>query len=129
VVVLLLTAVSLVSAQTVSTLAPHSDAQTALSGLVSIALTPANPSVQAGNTEQFHATGTFTGGRTQDVTRLTTWTSSLTTVATISNVAGTQGLATAVAAGTTVIKANIGAIKGKSTSCFLHPAASTTRTS
>jgi Bacterial Ig-like domain (group 2) len=72
----------------------HNEVQTALYGLVSIALTPVNPSVQAGNTQQFHATGTFTGGRKQDVTRLATWTSSLATVAT-SNAAGTQGLATA----------------------------------
>ena len=73
--------------------------------LISIAVSPANPSVQAGATEQFHATGTFTGGKTQDITKTVTWSSSATSVATISNTVGTQGLATAVAAGVTTIKA------------------------
>jgi hypothetical protein len=80
--------------------------------LLSIAVTPANPSVVAGTTEQFHATGTFTGGRTQDVTKTVSWTSSAASVATISNASGTQGLASALAAGTTTIQASHGSIKG-----------------
>jgi len=52
--------------------------------LVSIALTPANPSVTAGNTAQFKATGTFTDGSTADITSSATWNSSDTTLASIS---------------------------------------------
>ncbi len=81
-------------------------------GLLSIAVTPANPSVAAGATQQFHATGTFTGGTTYDLTASVTWGSSATKVATISNVAGTQGLAMALASGTTTIKAINGKISG-----------------
>jgi len=82
------------------------------SGLTSIAITPANPSSTVGATEQFQATGTFTGGNTFNLTSSVTWGSSKTTVATISNVAGTQGLATVLAAGTATIKAISGSISG-----------------
>jgi hypothetical protein len=80
--------------------------------LRSIAITPANPTVSPGATEQFHATGTFSDGSTQDLTKSVTWSSSKTAVATISNTSGTQGLATALASGTTTIQAAHGTIKG-----------------
>lgn len=81
-------------------------------GLTSIAITPANPSIAAGVTEQFHATGTFTGGTTFDITDSVTWSSTKTTVATVSDVAGSQGLATALAAGATTVKAASGKVTG-----------------
>ena len=81
-------------------------------GLLSIAVTPSNPSFGAGATQQFYATGTFSGGSTYDLTRSVVWSSTSPTVATISNVAGTQGLATASVAGTTTIKAVSGKISG-----------------
>ena len=80
--------------------------------LTSILVTPASPSIATGTTEQFKATGTFTGGTTRDVTKSVTWTSSKPKVATIGNAAGRQGLATAVVAGTTTITAAHGTIKG-----------------
>jgi hypothetical protein len=79
--------------------------------LVSIAVTPANPSIAQGTTEQFTATGTFSDNSTQNLTGAVTWTSQSTGVATIS--AG--GLATAVAAGTSTIQAASGAISGSTT--------------
>jgi trimeric autotransporter adhesin len=69
--------------------------------IVSIALSPTNPTVQIGETEQFVATGTTADGATRDVTPGATWTSSKPAVATINS----SGLATAITAGTTVITA------------------------
>jgi sugar lactone lactonase YvrE len=73
--------------------------------LVSLAITPANSSKALGLTQQFTATGTYTNGTTQDLTTTVTWSSSATDVATISNAAGTKGLATTVATGSTTITA------------------------
>ncbi|PYV64646.1 MAG: ATP-dependent DNA ligase, partial [Acidobacteria bacterium] len=56
--------------------------------------------------------GTFSGRSTHDLTQSVTWSSTSATVATISNVVGTQGLATASAAGTTTIEAVKGKISG-----------------
>jgi trimeric autotransporter adhesin len=83
--------------------------------LVSIAITPPNPSIARGTTQQFAATGTYSDGTTQDLTGAVTWSSSNTSVATISNAAGSKGLATSVAAGSTTIKAASGSISGSTT--------------
>ncbi|HJW30166.1 MAG TPA: Ig-like domain-containing protein [Saprospiraceae bacterium] len=72
---------------------------------VVITVTPAAPSIANGTTQQFTATETFTDGTTIDLTTLAFWNSSDTGVATISNASGSNGLATAVAAGTTSITA------------------------
>jgi hypothetical protein len=80
--------------------------------LAAIAITPANPSVAAGTTQQFAATGTLTDGTTQNLTTLATWSSQATSVATISNTAGANGLATAVGPGTTTIRAVSGTVSG-----------------
>jgi phospholipase C len=68
--------------------------------------------VVAGSTQQFAATGTFSGGTTYDVTRSVSWISTKTTVATVSNTAGTQGLATGVTAGSASIRATSNKITG-----------------
>jgi len=81
-------------------------------GLTSIAVTPANPSVSAGTTQQFTATGTFSTGETYNLTDSVTWSSSKSTVATVSNIAGTQGLASGLATGTATITATAGKITG-----------------
>ncbi len=83
--------------------------------LVSIAVTPAIPSIPAGTTQQFTATGTFTDGTTQNLTTTVQWSSDTTSVATISNASTTQGLATAVGAGTANISATSGSISGTTT--------------
>jgi hypothetical protein len=74
--------------------------------LVSLQVTPAKPSLIAGDTQQFEATGTFSDGSTQDLTDVATWSSSSTTVASVSN----SGFATTLAIGTTTIKAVSGSM-------------------
>jgi uncharacterized protein YjdB len=51
------------------------------------------------------------------VTTLVTWTSSDGTVATISNAAGSRGLATTLKAGSVTIKATLGPVSGTATLC------------
>ncbi|MGB8541649.1 MAG: Ig-like domain-containing protein [Candidatus Acidiferrales bacterium] len=80
--------------------------------LVSIAVTPANPTIGTTATEQFTATGTYTDNSTQNLTTTVTWSSSQTNIATISNTAGTNGLASAAANGTTTIQAMLGSVQG-----------------
>ena len=53
--------------------------------LVSIAVTPTNPSIVLGTTEQFTATGTYSDNSTRNLTTSVTWSSSAKSVATISN--------------------------------------------
>jgi hypothetical protein len=73
--------------------------------LVSLALTPANASLALGYQEQFSATGTFSDNTTQDLTSSVTWTSTVEPVATISNAAGSEGIATSAGQGATTIVA------------------------
>jgi len=80
--------------------------------LVSIALIPANPSIANGTQQQFAATGTYTDSSTHDVTGAVTWSSSDTSVATISNASGSNGLATSVSQGSVTISATLGTIAG-----------------
>src|SRR5208282_3128543 len=87
--------------------------------LASIGVTPANPSVLPGGTQQFTATGTYVGGGTLNITSQVTWSSSSTSVATINS---SSGLATAVGAGTSTISATQGSITGTTT--FTVPALS-----
>ena len=89
--------------------------------LVSLVVTPALPSVAAGQSQQFTATGTFSDASTANVTTMVTWTSTVAAVATISNLAGSQGRATAVATGNTVIRAAMGTVQGE-TSLTVTPA-------
>ena len=55
--------------------------------LVSISITPPNPSIAPGTTVQFTARGTFSDGTSQTLTASATWTSSNTAID-ISNAAG-----------------------------------------
>ena len=73
--------------------------------LVSLAVTPADPSIPLGTVQQFTATGTYTDDSTQDLTAAVTWSSSAPGVATISNAAGSHGLASSAAIGSTTITA------------------------
>lgn len=78
------------------------------SPLVSITVTPANPNIPLGETEQFTATGTLADGATENLTRQVTWASSNAAVATIS----AAGLATGKGTGTTSIAAAVDGITG-----------------
>ena len=97
-----------VSASTTLTVTPAT--------LVSLAVSPTNPSIRLGTTQQFTATGTYSDSSTQVLTTSVAWTSSAASVATISNAAGANGRATSVAAGTTTI---IAAVVGVSASTTL----------
>ena len=90
--------------------------------LVSIALIPANPSIANGTQQQFAATGTYTDTSTHDLTAVVTWSASDTTVATISNASGSNGLATSVGQGSVTITATLGTIAG-ATGLTVTPAA------
>ena len=80
--------------------------------LASIAVTPANPTIQTSATQQFTATGTYSDSSTQNITTQVTWASSNTAVATINS----AGLATAgTSTGTTAISATSGAVSGNTT--------------
>jgi uncharacterized protein YjdB len=80
--------------------------------LVSIEVLPANPTMAIGTDLQFTATGHYSDSSSQDLTVSVFWNSSSTAVATISNAANSNGLATAVATGTTTISATLSGISG-----------------
>lgn len=83
--------------------------------LTSIAVQPANSTLHVGLTRQFIATGSFSDGSQQNITASVTWSSSATNVASINNTAGSNGIATAVSAGSTTITASSGALSGSTT--------------
>ena len=83
--------------------------------LVSLQITPVNPTVVVGGTQQFTATGTFSDTTTQNLTGTVTWTAGTIATATISNAAGSRGVATAVGAGTSLVTATLGAITATTT--------------
>jgi hypothetical protein len=82
--------------------------------LVSIQVEPINPSVSFALPQQFSASGIYSDGSSEDLTPLVTWVSSNIVVATVSNSAGSNGLATPIAEGTTTITAWFGGISGTS---------------
>ena len=71
--------------------------------LLSITVNPSAASVRVGQTYPFTATGSYDNGTTPDITDVVTWNSSNTATATISNAAGSHGVATGVAASTTAV--------------------------
>jgi type IV pilus assembly protein PilY1 len=81
--------------------------------LSSIAVTPPNPTVTEGQTEEFTATGTYSDGSMRDLTSQVTWFSSTTSVATIVS----SGLASSstTTSGSTQITASLGGISGYTT--------------
>lgn len=78
--------------------------------LVSIAVTPANPTIAQGAAQQFTATGTYSDNSQQNLTSTVTWGSSDMTKATIVTGGANAGLATGVGVGVTQITATMGAI-------------------
>ena len=78
------------------------------SALVSISVTPSNPSVGLGDTQQFIATGTYADSSTADLTTSVTWSLSDPTVASIS----IGGLVTGNETGTTMVTATSGSVGG-----------------
>src|SRR5271163_4362540 len=82
------------------------------SSVTAVQVSPSTATAAAGQTVQFMATATYTQGThpgsNQNSTNSATWSSSNISVATINS----SGVATAVAAGTTVIMANMNGYPG-----------------
>src|SRR2546429_2237411 len=76
--------------------------------LQSIAVTPANPFIALGTTQQFIATGTFSDGSTQDLSSTVTWASD--TISTVS--VSKTGLATGIGTGTATVIATWATLTG-----------------
>ncbi|MFC2073146.1 beta strand repeat-containing protein [Chloroflexota bacterium] len=87
------------------------------SPLVSIEVTPVNPSIALGLEQQFAAEGTYANNSTAVITGAVTWDSATPGVATID----TAGLADSVAVGTTLISATSGSISGNTTLTVTAP--------
>lgn len=75
--------------------------------VTSIEVTPANPTVLSLSTKSFTATGTYSDGSTAVITSGVTWSSNNTGCATMSS-----GVATALATGSTTIRATVGSVSG-----------------
>ncbi len=84
-----------------------------VSDLLTVAVTPAAPTIARGTTEQFIATGTLQNAATQDLTSFATWGSSDTGVAAV-NSAGLASMGT-VTAGSTTISATFSMVTGSTT--------------
>lgn len=80
--------------------------------LASIAVTAAQTSFARGSTMALVATGTYTDNSTQNLTSAVSWGSATPTIISVSNNAGTKGLATAVNTGTATITAVSGSVSG-----------------
>src|SRR5262245_16948249 len=76
----------------------HQSSKSSKPALLSLAVTPANPALELGETLQFTATGTYSNGTTTDLTALANWTSSNAAAGDVSNAAGSRGLATGLGA-------------------------------
>ncbi len=83
--------------------------------LVSIAIAPSTPTIALGQSQQFTATGTYTDSSAKDITTNVTWSTSLATVAIVSNSVGSNGLATSSGVGTATITATSHNIRGSTT--------------
>ena len=76
--------------------------------LSSIAVSPANQSIPVNGTKQFTATGAYSDGSSKDLTTQVTWSTSATSLATVSN----SGLVTAMASGKVSVIATMGLVSG-----------------
>lgn len=89
----------------------NTDAGGSTADLVSISATPSGQTLAVGNTRQFRASGIYSDGTSRNLTTQVTWSSSDTSVATVSS----SGLATALSTGTTTITTTSGGISGNTT--------------
>lgn len=81
--------------------------------LTSIVITPASIQLHKGEQDVLVAKGVYNDGSTIDVTKSAVWSSSNSSIATISNVAG-YAIVTAISPGSTTITATLGNMKGNS---------------
>ena len=76
--------------------------------LASVSVTPANASIDAGDTQQFTAMGTYSDGSTQNLTSTAAWSSSASAIASVSS----AGAALGNTVGTATISATAGSFTG-----------------
>ncbi len=93
--------------------------------VTAVQVTPFNPRLPAGFAQPLAATALFSDGTSRDVTATATWTSGSPTVATVSDAAGSKGLLTAVAAGTSTISAAFSGVTGSTTATVIAGTLST----
>lgn len=79
--------------------------------LTSLAISPSNPALVIGSTQQLSVTGTFSDGSTQNLTSLVSWNSAQPTIASV----GSGGLATGQSAGTSTVSATYASVTGSTT--------------
>ena len=82
--------------------------------LTYVQVTPTNPSITAQAEAQFTATAVFADNSARNVTSLSSWSSSNSTVAVVSNSGATIGRATGLSAGTSTITATYQGMSGSS---------------
>jgi hypothetical protein len=81
--------------------------------LKTISITPSNPlGINSGTRLNFNATGSYSDNSVQDLTMMVVWTSSNTSVTTVSNAPDSKGQARAVSRGYCSISAAMGGISG-----------------
>ena len=80
-------------------------------GLISISITPSNPSVLNGTSQSLTAVGAFSDGSTQTLQSVL-WRSSNVGVASVSNASGSSGFVSALSIGTSTISASAGSVTG-----------------
>jgi len=90
--------------------------------LASIAVTPVTPSIAAGTTQQFVATGTYSDKSTQNLTSSVKWVSSTPAVAIFNNPTGTAGLATGLAPGNSSVTAALQGVVSPAVTLAVTPA-------
>ncbi|MFZ6760887.1 beta strand repeat-containing protein [Undibacterium sp. Ji50W] len=74
--------------------------------LLSIALTPANPPMQIGTTQQLTVTAKYSDGSSVNVTASSSFSSATPAIATVSTATASNGLVTAIGSGTSTITAS-----------------------
>ena len=97
--------------------------------LQTLTITPVTTTVAVGLTQQYHAMGTYSllagGTQTADVTSIASWTSSNAAVATIDSTQDTtNGLATTLTTGTTLIAASLDGLTSANATLTVGPAVS-----
>ncbi len=92
------------------------------SAVTSIAVTPAAAATALGTTLQFTASGGLSNGASQDLTSFATWTTSDPAIVTVSNEAGSMGLATAVGLGTASLTAAFAGVTSNAATLTVYPA-------
>ncbi len=109
-------------ASTCGTLAGSATITVTPATLVAIAITPAAASIALGTSEPFTAIGTYSDNSTQNLTTQVTWNSATPAVATISNAAGSPGVATSLTTGTTLLTAVVGSVTSPPITLTVTPA-------